>query len=320
MRRALFTITPLSALGTEPRGDQLFGQLCCQIAAAEGEQRLDQLLEGYTSNRPFLVLSDLFPSGHLPRPCLPPGCFEATGAGTKDRKEAKRRVWLPAAALSGGLDSWREAIVGPDKLLGEKARPFRLDTAQPHNTINRLTNTTGSGPFAPFAWEQIWFAPGATLECYAVFDESRVNEKNVHQWLQAVGARGFGRDTSAGLGKFDAAIAGGATPPGAPEREANAFLTLAPVAPQGGAWRSDRCFYKPFTRFGRHGGASSDPYKAPLLLAQSGAVLCPAPFVPSALYLGQGLGGPARPISRGPATVHQGYAPVVRLRIPDLEA
>jgi CRISPR-associated protein Csm4 len=63
-------IQPLSAFGTRPLGDTLFGQLCWAVRNRHGEERLDTLLDGYTQGQPFAVVSDAFPAGtcHV-QPC-----------------------------------------------------------------------------------------------------------------------------------------------------------------------------------------------------------------------------------------------------------
>ena len=62
------TLQPRSAFGTPLAGDTLFGQLCWAIRERFGEARLTSLLEGYTEANPFLVVSDAFPAGWVPRP------------------------------------------------------------------------------------------------------------------------------------------------------------------------------------------------------------------------------------------------------------
>ena len=79
------------------------------------------------------------------------------------------------------------------------------------------------------------------------------------------------------------------------------------------------------TRFGRHGDRAvslGNPFKAPLLLADTGAVLSPvAGRLDARPFVGQGLGGARNPISLVlPETVHQGYAPVLGIRVPEVEA
>jgi CRISPR-associated protein Csm4 len=101
---------------------------------------------------------------------------------------------------------------------------------------------------------------------------------------------------------------------------ADAWLTLAPSAPQGGGFDANRSFYQTFTRFGRHGDLGvhlpGGPFKAPVLLAQTGAVLVPPTFAPR-LFVGRGLGGDGSLSKAIDGTVHQGYAPVVGIRLPE---
>jgi CRISPR-associated protein Csm4 len=84
-------------------------------------------------------------------------------------------------------------------------------------------------------------------------------------------------------------------------------------------WRSDLCFYTPFTRFGRHGDVAAHggkPFKAPVLLADTAAVLTPDEWS-ARLFTGQGLGGNGGLSRRIAGTVHQAYAPVLAVRLPD---
>lgn len=323
MQTARFRLAPRTAFGTPPRGDQTFGQLCCLIREGAGEAELVRRLEGYTHRRPFLVVSDLFPAGHLPRPLLPPP--PPSAPSTTDHKAEKQRVWLPASALASP-ETWASAAVTGAAI----ARPFLppvappdsahlTAAAQPRNSIHRGLGVTSGAEFAPFTLEQYWFPPGLELDLYAAWDPERLAQAELADLLMALGASGFGRDASAGLGKFAVLEPPGPWP--APPPGPAGFLTLAPCAPQNaGPWRHEACFYKPFVRFGRHGGAlavSGLPFKAPLLLVAAGATLMPAAFDSAAVFVGQGLGGEAAPISNAlPATVHQGYAPVLPTCLP----
>ena len=73
---------------------------------------------------------------------------------------------------------------------------------QPHNSINRLTGTTGRGDFAPYTLMQRWHAPEVALCCRVVFDPERIEAAEIRQLFEDIGATGFGRDASIGLGKF----------------------------------------------------------------------------------------------------------------------
>lgn len=307
-------LTPLSAFGTPPKGDTLFGQLCWALRNRLGEARLTQLLDGYTAGRPFAVVSDALPAGHLPRPILPSHWFNPLSGD--DRKAAKKRVWLPVEHFATPVTDWLEHCRAASELPGgsEQTHPH------PHNAIDRRTGTTGEG-FAPYNMGRQWYGTGAALDIHIVLDETRLSIADLEIALRDIGELGFGRDAGIGLGRFrlDALAPSDLTT----QADADAWLTLAPCAPQGLTWDAARCFYTVFTRFGRHGDIGvqrGNPFKAPVLLANTGAVLAPAEFR-VAPFTGQGLGGKDAYgegiLSKAiPETVHQGYAPVVGIRLP----
>ena len=134
--------------------------------------------------------------------------------------------------------------------------------------------------------------------------------------MVGIGDLGFGRDASIGLGKFHVESMEPVILAAYPEPDA--WLTLAPCAPQGLGLDAARSFYQVFTRFGRHGDVAvhtGKPFKSPVLLAQSAAALAPKTYQEQA-FVGQGLGGEGSLSKAIPETVHQGYAPVVGIRLP----
>lgn len=317
------TINPQTAFGTRPMGDTLFGQLCWALRNRYGEDRLIECLQGYTEGRPYAVVSDAFPSGHLPRPTLPNHWFAAVEGA--ERKAVKKRVWLPRERLSAPVENWLNVCKTSSELPG--AAP--LVRPQPHNAINRATGTTGIGPFAPYATSQLWYGSNmpavdgpVSLDIYIVLDEIRLTRDELERLFKDMGDFGFGRDASIGLGKFEVSrIEPDAL---ADQAHADAWITLAPSAPQGLELDADRSFYQTFTRFGRHGDIGvhlGNPFKTPVLLAQTGAVLAPREFRPVS-FAGQGLGGNGQltKIESLQGTVHQGYAPVVGIRLPERKA
>lgn len=309
MRAYLARIRPLSAFGSSPKGDMLFGQLCWALRHRLGEPALEALLEGYTAGQPFCVVGDALPAGHWPRPTLPHVWYEA-GSGD-DRKQARRRRWLPHAAFDAPLREWSLRCVDDEALGG--AMPTRR--SQPHNSISRTTGTTGEGAFAPYRMPQWWYGRAAELDIRLVVDPQRLAEADLRAALGQLGAFGFGRDASIGLGKFELVSLEPADLPR--QQGADAWLTLAPCAPQGLPWLADHCFYTPFTRFGRHGDMAvhgGNPFKTPMLLADTAAVLTPQAYEPR-LFVGRGLGGDGRLSKRIAGTVHQGYAPVIGLNL-----
>ncbi len=131
--------------------------------------------------------------------------------------------------------------------------------------------------------------------------------------LEDVGRHGYGRDATTGLGKFEVIAV---TEQAWPNSSSQYWLALAPCAPDPTVLDAEGCCYLPVTRFGRHGNLAvtlGNPFKSPILLAATGALL--KSREPSRWTIhGRGLGGSANPISAVvPDTVHQGYAPVVAL-------
>ncbi len=308
MQTYRYTLRPLSAFGTPLAGDTLFGQLCWTLRHQFGNARLNELLQGYTSGQPFVVVSDALPAGYVPLPSVPSGLWQQSA--DTDRKILKRKKWLPTAALGTPFATWQSSAQSD----GEVAP--RTERAQPHNTINRQTGTTGEGQFAPYAMPQIWFHPAMRFDLYVVLNESRLTSAELSAALTYMGTVGFGRDASIGLGKFELVGTASAISWTA-SAAANGYLTLGPCAPQGQGFCPVRSTYQVATRFGRHGDAavqSGQPFKRPVLLAKAGSVFWPEKIDATRTFIGQGLGGTENPVSLSmPETVQQGYTPVVAI-------
>jgi CRISPR-associated protein Csm4 len=319
MQSFRITLAPQSAFATPLKGDTLFGQLCWAIRNRFGETRLEQCLQGYTENRPFAVVSDAFPENYIPLPNLPGSYYRPVEEG--DRKAVKKRCWLPVSAIEKPVSEWliearSSAAVASDYLQNKQASANLSEKhPQAHNTINRLTNTTGKDGFAPYSIEQEWFIPGLRWTVYVLLDSGRISAEDCQQCLQDIGSIGFGRDASIGLGKFKLELFQQTDLPA--QSHANVCMTLAPCAPQGLGWNGRNSFYQLFTRFGRHGDVAvhqeGKPFKNPILLAQTAGMFAMAP--PEAGFIGQGIGGNGELSKTLSATVHQGYAAVVAINV-----
>lgn len=302
MKLYRFTLTPQSAMGTPLVGDTLFGQLCWAVRNRFGEARLTALLEGYTEQRPFMVVSDAFPQGFLPLPTLP-SKFWQTKTET-DRKSLKKAQWVNIEdAENSAVKFWQECALQANVKFEKESQD------QFHNTIDRQTNTTGEGQFAPYSTMLTWFGTVQKFDLYIVLDENRFTLEELQQVLNDVGSFGFGRDASIGLGKFQCI-----NPQAVNflQQNANCYLTLANCAPKNLGLNKEYCYYQITTRFGRHGdiqALSSNPFKKPIILAKPAAIFTPEKYEPR-LFLGNGLSG----ISHAqPNAVHQAYAPVFNL-------
>lgn len=302
MKLYRFALTPQSAMGTSLVGDTLFGQVCWAVRNRFGEPRLNELLEGYTTQHPFMVVSDAFPEGFLPLPTLP-STFWETQTET-DRKSLKKAQWVKITdAEKSAVKFWQEFAL-------QANFQFKKETQdQFHNTIDRQINTTGEGKFAPYSTELTWFGAKQKFDLYVVLNENRFSLEELQKVLEDVGNVGFGRDASIGLGKFrceNPQIVNFA------QSNANCYLTLANCAPQSLGLNKEHCYHQITTRFGRHGdiqALSSSPFKKPIILAKPAAIFTPENYQPR-LFLGNGLGNVSH---AQPEAVHQGYAPVLNL-------
>ncbi len=304
MKTLIAILRPCSAFGGLIRGDTLFGQLCWAARHRWGEDRLTELLEGYTEGQPFLIVSDAFPAGYLPRPALPLHRFDEVPDA--DRKAVKKRHWLPRERFNEPMRQWLDHAVPDTDIASDE---LMAEHVQPHNTINRMTGTTGTGEFAPYTMAQHWFAPDLAFDIYLAYNAERMSEDEIRQLLQDVGSAGYGRDASIGLGKFD--VDGISSDDWPVQDNANTMMTLAPCAIQGLGFESTRSWYQPFTRFGRHGDIAvhtGRPFKNPVLMADTGAVLARQDGRVET-FCGQGLGGNGQLSKVIESTVHQGYAP-----------
>ncbi len=317
MQTFQITLELQSAFATPLKGDTLFGQLCWAIRNRFGEPRLEDCLADYTQGQPFLVMSDAFPDGYVPLPKLPTCCYRTLP--DEDRKAIKKRTWLPIEAVNQPLPDWLGLAQTPGAISGE-ANGLSEGHPQPHNTINRQTNTTGEEGFAPFSIAQEWYWPKVQWMLYAVLDTQKLSADELQRSLNDIGLTGFGRDASIGLGKFKITRFNAVTLPQQPQ--ANACLTLGPCLPQGQGYDGQNSYYSLFTRFGRHGDIAvhkeGRPFKNPILMAQTGAVFTITP--PESGFIGQGVGADGSLSNTLSATVHQGYAPFIAVHIARRES
>ncbi|MGV8073746.1 MAG: hypothetical protein AB2L11_04200 [Syntrophobacteraceae bacterium] len=334
-------IKPASGFGTPLMGDTLFGHFCWQAAYDVGllNGGLDKWIARY-EQKPFAVFSSAWPrvSGEkvqyaMRRPALPNAILypEQSGQQKRDlianRKELSKKRWmlvnqdLNLDLGAGRFISDKELIeLGERKWSDEKSScdfnretgQFLLDFDQPHNSINRLTMTTGEGGFAPFSETSAHYYPGAELAVFVLVDEEATDIRRVVTALERIGEWGYGKNASTGLGRYKLLGSREMDIPSAPLP--NACYTLAPCVPQTSTF-SD-CFFNPFVRFGKHGdkaALSPNPFKNPVFMASEGAVfLNDGRSVFDKPYIGRAVTGTSKAM---PQTVFQGYSPYLPFRL-----
>lgn len=294
------TIRPTSGFGTPLKGDTLFGHFCWQAAYLPDlvEGALDNAISMYPE-RPFAIFSSLFPKTEkgvviylLKRPDIPlPWLFPLSDSTCDDRykniKEYKKKKWmLLKEDLKINLNS--TTLLNDRELFNELTRHEMSDKnmeqsgalnttarfSQPHNTINRFTQTTGTGDFAPYVKDNIYYYPGTGLALFVLIDEGLTNIDKVVKGITNIGRFGFGRDASTGLGRFEVVRSVEIKMPDT--QDVNACYCLAPCVPEKG--EIEQAYFTPFIRFGKHGdklATGKNPFKTPVVMADEGAVLIP---------------------------------------------
>lgn len=302
------TIEPVSSFGTPLKGDTLFGQFCWQAAYDASLLKLPftEAISCY-ADQPFAVFSTACPAlpgggMALKRPDAPLELlFKLAGKNKADlignRKQLKKQSWL-VCDQSGALSDLKGCRYLDDEALaqaaGLDADRFASNVEIGHNSISRLTGTTGGNGFDPFTSDSRWYAPGCRLALIIGIDESMLPLDSLVTGLMRMGQSGFGRDASTGAGKFSVLEQREINLPAFGAAMPNALYTLAPCVPEPERYQD--ALFSPFTRFGRHGdrlAVSGKPYKNPVIMLDEGALLFPKEMEQALArpYCGCGLSG-----------------------------
>ena len=284
------TFNPISNFATSLKGDTLFGQICWAIRYTFGNDKLESLLSTYETS-PFLVVSDGFAKGYVPKPSLPSNLL---GENNDLKKENRKKVWLKLEELQNG--DFLKALKDEDVLNINKT------TIVVKNSLNYKTfSTDDSGVFSPYGESETIISP---RDIYFLIDINTFSLEELKQTIKTLSLMGYGKNTSIGKGFFEF--------DDFQEIElmnnSKTFMTLSPVILNNQNIKN--CYYEPFTRFGKHSsGTDANPFKKPILLANTSAVISFETEY-SNFYMGKAIKGH----SRDEKTVHQGYSIIIPIK------
>jgi len=260
-------ITPLSSFITFPKGDTIFGHFAYH-SFLKGEE----IFKNYTEEKPKIIFSDILPNRYIYKPTLPSICFIEKGDKSKEEWD-KEKKWLEENKKEFKKKSW----IGLSDLKNIKIqdkvdfRPyvklnFYKTDIRVRNSLNRVSFTTGADGFDPFSLEEIVFNYQPVI--YIMYDKPFTREEILKR-LNHIGKVGFGKKGSIGKGHFRAEIDGKFK--GFDEIESKYYLTLSPTILNRQPYIKD-AYYNTFNRFGKY-HSTFTPFKKPLLMADSGAVI-----------------------------------------------
>ncbi|CAA6826717.1 MAG: Unknown protein [uncultured Sulfurovum sp.] len=254
-------ITPHSSFVTFPKGDTLFGHFAYHTFL-EGEETF----RNYVNEKPKIIFSDILPDGYLYKPTLP---LKAFGLDENEKKAFRKKAWIRVDTLQDG------------NLIEAKELSFYKKEIKVRNSLNRVSfSTDDSGEFAPFSLEELSFTYQPVI--YVMFDENVFDEEQIIERLNLIGKVGFGKKGSIGKGHFSAKLDEAFK--GFDEVESNYYLTLSPTILNKQP-NIQKAYYNTFNRFGKS-HSSQTPFKKPLLMADSGAVVKLEKCEP---YIGRGV-------------------------------
>jgi CRISPR-associated protein Csm4 len=253
MKLIKLKITPLSSFATFPKGDTLFGHFA-YLSFFKNEN----IFEKYaTEKKPKIIFSDILPDNHLYKPTLP---LDAFGVDESKKKEFRKKSWISYENLNKG--ALKEAVE-----LTFMKKKFNV-----RNTLNRVSFTTdSSGMFAPYGLEESTFVYQPVI--YVMFDDT-FTDKEIEKRVNEIGKNGFGKKGSIGKGYFKAKIDKSFEGFQKIKTENCYMMTLSPTLLHKSKEliADEEVYYNTFNRFGKY-HSSSTPFKKPLLMADSGAVV-----------------------------------------------
>jgi len=254
-------ITPHSSFVTFPKGDTIFGHFVYYSFLAK-----ESIFANYAKEQePKIIFSDILPDKHLYKPTLPLTAFKVDES---EKKEFRKKSWIDIESLQQG------------ELLEAKELSFYKSEIKVRNSLNRVTFATGGEGFDPFSLEEITFTYQPVI--YVLFDEDTFRKKSILERLNLIGKVGFGKKGSIGKGHFKATIDSDFKK--FDEVKSEYYLTLSPTILNKQP-HIKKAYYNTFNRFGKS-HSSSTPFKKPLLMADSGAVI---KIEESRSYIGRGI-------------------------------
>ncbi len=303
MKTYRLKIKLLNSFATPWHADTLFGSICWLIAWRYGTETLVNLLKDYIDKEPPFLLSDGFPGDLFPSPVHLPLMFD----DATDYNDYRGRKYIKDIAFLDA-DDFQKIRQGyqtlPHKM---ESKPFQpVNTI--HNSINRMTGTTGDEG-SLYEIEEWTLKNTDTISFYLKIKDGW--EERVSGFFHELALSGYGKKKSIGKGSFE--VVGEMEPFDAVNdfEGSNGFMALnnfmpSPNDPVDG-------FYKTTVKYGKLGGEYTfcgNPFKKPLVMISAGSVFRANGEVKD--YYGRMVPNVSPVLAN---VVHYGYAFAVPLKI-----
>lgn len=253
---------------TQINADTLFGCLCWQLNNAGID--LNSLIEIY-DKEPFMVVSSgIYKNENnmyiLPKPLCPNYImFDINDVNYK--KNNKKKFF--------GLSS--NTVININKIdFKENIKDYFSFDIQQHNTINRITNTTGKG-FDPFYNEVTFYENKGNIIVFVALDETKLSIDNLQKAFENLGKTGYGKKASSGYGHFKVNSFNESILWKNDFSKCNYLYSLAPfILSEEEKINLNNIYFQPVTRYGKHGdilAKSENPFKKPVIVADTASLV-----------------------------------------------
>jgi len=287
MEYAKITISPLSPFITPLQSDTLFGHFAWGIFFELGQKRLEELLSNF-SDEPFIIFSDGFIKGFLPKPFLKP--YLPRDDELRYAKKVKKMQWIDKRFLFDNIEQLSDRKIFDHLKNSEFSFALKQSVTQ-KNSVNRLSNLVEEGLYTikeNFIKE--------SFEIY--FAYQNIKKEEIEQVLDFVAKRGYGKDKSAGKGKFSWKIEWDFDEKPFFTTTRSRYINLSTMFKSS---NMHLLYGKTMTKFPKAGGiyAGSRPYKNPVVMYMPG----------STFVVGEGYHGRAdNRVYNEPNHYHSGYS------------
>lgn len=263
MKYAKLTIKPKTPFLSLLQSDTIFGNFAWGYRYIFGEEALKEKLPGN-----FIVFSDGFVKGFLPRPFFKPFFDDEINKSIKKINLLPKEIVFE---LLNELDAGKYGLdtVTPEALIVKYLKnnkitfPKKETSIIQKNAINRLTNTTDGRlytikeEYSNIEWE--------------VYFYTDLNKEDVEKVIEFISKRGYGKDKSAGKGRFEFQIEWDFEEKKYFEKKGKYFLNLSTMMKD----KNSKLIYgKSITKFPKTGGefAYFRPFKNPILVYIPGSI------------------------------------------------
>jgi len=263
MEYAKIILKPTSPFISLLQSDTIFGHFAWGYRFLFGEDELKKRLDDFKEN-PFIIFSDGFKKGYLPRPFLKP--YLAKDNELKDAKQIKKIAFLEKDFVFENINDLNDLKIFNylKEKIKHKSKKINLNQITQKNSINRLTNSVNEGLYS--------IKENFALDEYEIyFAYKNIKKEEIEKVFKYISHKGYGKDKSTGKGKFKFNIDWNFKEKKYFTQKKDKFLSLSHTF-----YNEENMalyFGKTITKFPKTGGvyAFSEPFKNPCIMYTPGA-------------------------------------------------